>query len=279
MFNQFGYDSGARGGSRKHGGAAAESARVSDDASGDGALGRSETPRVFVLGGSGSGLGFVNSFRSDNGIITARLVSLAWTPIGVAIGDSWQNVGVALANLPDWVDRTFAPEDEHAFVAPVRDIELLARVQWHAELPEALTDDTVLNIEDVPEEIADGLAQPPATIVQCAACRRLCVRDDFVWKDKQLCAWDYHAQVFGKRGPWRNGPYEDRYFETLPSCAYVAPPVLAEMRVDVVLATNEIEESVTQRMINLLLESDPGRPHMAVRSADGGFTVLREPAG
>ncbi len=227
------------------------------------------------MGGSGSGLGFVNSFRSDNGAITARLVSVAWTPIGVVIGDSWQNVGIALPNLLDWVDRTFPPEDEHSFVAPMRDIELLARVQWHAELPETLTDETVLNIEDVPEDIANGLAHPPSTIVQCAACRRLCVRDDFVWKEKQLCAWDYHAQVFGKRGPWRDGPYEDRHFETLPECAYVAPQLLGEMNVEVVMATNSVDESVARSIINLLLEAEADRPHMAVRSG-GGFTVLRE---
>jgi hypothetical protein len=230
---------------------------------------------VFVLGGSGSTLGFINSFRTEGGAITARLVPLAWTPVGVVIGESWQNVGIALTNLLDWVDRTFAPEDERAFVAPMRDIELLARVQWHAELPEALSDEAVLNIEDVPEEIADGLAHAPAPIVQCAACRRLCVRDEFVWKEKQLCAWDFHAQVFGKRGPWRDGAYEERLFETLPACAYVAPPILSEMGVDVVLATGEISDVVAQQMINLLLSSDPGRAHMAVRSG-GGFSVLRE---
>ncbi|HTX03886.1 MAG TPA: hypothetical protein VMV65_03165 [Alphaproteobacteria bacterium] len=228
-----------------------------------------------MLGGSGSTLGFINSFRTDGGAITARLVPLAWTPVGVVIGESWQNVGIALGNLLDWVDRTFPPEDERAFVAPMRDIELLARVQWHADLPEALSDGAVLNIEDVPEEIADGLAHPPAAIVQCSACRRLCVRDEFVWKEKQLCAWDYHAQVFGKRGPWHDGPYEERHFETLPSCAYVAPPILSEMEVDVVLAAGEIADATAQQMINLLLSSEPGRAHMAVRSG-GGFSVLRE---
>jgi hypothetical protein len=235
----------------------------------------SEGPHVFVLGGSGSTLGLINSFRPDNGAITARLVPLAWTPIGVVVGESWQNVGIALSSLLDWVDRTFPPEDERAFVAPMRDIELLARVQWHADLPETLSDQTVLNIEDVPEEIADGLAHPPAPIVQCAVCRRLCVRDDFVWKEKQLCAWDYHAQVFGKRGPWHDGPYETRHFETLPTCAYVAPPILAEMGVDVIVATGEIADASAQAMINLLLDAERGRAHMAVRSA-GGYSVLRE---
>ncbi len=200
---------------------------------------------------------------------------LAWTPIGVVVGASWQNAQIALTGLLDWVDRTFPPEDERAFVAPMRDVELLARVQWHADLPEQLSDENVLNIEDVPEEIADGLAHPPAPIVQCAVCRRLCVRDDFVWKVKQLCAWDYHAQVFGKRGPWHDGPYEPRHFETLPTCAYVAAPLLVEMGVDVVLATGEIPEASAQAMINLLLEAERGRAYMAVRSA-GGYSVLRE---
>jgi len=234
-----------------------------------------DAPRVFVLGGSGSTLGFLNSFRPEGGTITTRLVPVAWTPMGVVIGDTWQNVGIALANMLDWVDRTFPPEDERAFVAPMRDIELLARVQWHAELPEALTDETVLNIEDVPEEIAIGLAHPPASIVQCAACRRLCVKDEFVWKEKQLCAWDFHSQVFGKRGPWRNGAYEERHFETLPECSYVAPGLLEELRVQAVLATAGIEESVARNAINMLLDADAATPHLAVR-IDGGYTVLRE---
>jgi hypothetical protein len=274
VFDQSGYGPGPRGGARKHGGTAAESARVSQRGD-ERSLDLSDEPRVFVLGGSASTLGFINSFRTDGGAITARLVPVAWTPIGVVVGESWQNAQITLSGLLDWVDRTFPPEDERAFVAPMRDIELLARVQWHADLPETLSDHTVLNIEDVPEEIADGLAHPTAAIVQCAMCRRLCVRDDFVWKEKQLCAWDYHAQVFGKRGPWHDGPYEPRHFETLPSCAYVAPPILMELGVDVILATGEILDASAQAMINLLLDAERGRAHMAVR-AGGGYSVLRE---
>jgi hypothetical protein len=195
--------------------------------------------------------------------------------VGVVVGETWQNVGIALSGLVDWVDRTFPPEDEHAFVAPMRDVELLARIQWNAPLPERLDDDSVLNIEDVPEEIVDGLAHPPAAVIQCAACRRLCVRDEFVWKEKQLCAWDYHAQVFGKRGPWRNEPYEERHFETLPTCAYVAPPLLMELSVDAVLMINKVEEAAARTMINVLLDADRGRSHLAIRT-EGGFTVLRE---
>jgi hypothetical protein len=232
------------------------------------------------LGGNASTLAAVNSFRpsasSGQGAITARLVPIAWTPIGVVVGDGWQNVGIALAGLFDWVDRTFPPEDERAFVAPMRDIELLSRIGWEAPLPETIDEGSVLNIEDVPEEIADGLSHPTAAIVQCAVCRKLCVRDEFVWKEKQLCAWDYHAQVFGKRGPWRNGAYEERHFETLPQCAYVAPPLLGDIGVEVVLGISEVAPETAHAMINVLLEADLEHPHLAVLTAGGGFTVLRE---
>lgn len=229
-----------------------------------------------MLGGNGSTLAVVNSFVAEGGAITARLVPVAWTPIGVAIGDTWQNAGIALAGLFDWVDRTFPPEDERAFIAPMRDVELLARIGWNAPLPQRIDESSVLNIEDVPEDIADGLAHPPAPVVQCTACRRLCVRDEFVWKEKQLCAWDYHGMVFGRRGPWRNGPYEERHFETLPACAYVAPPLLRDMGVEVVLVIGEIEEATARAMINVLMGADAERAHLAVRTEGGGFTVLRE---
>jgi hypothetical protein len=191
------------------------------------------------------------------------------------VGDSWQNVGIALSGLYDWIDRTFPPEDERAFVAPMRDIELLARTGWTAPLPETMTDQSILNVEDVPEELLDGLARPPTAVVQCATCRRLCVRDEFVWKEKQLCAWDYHAQVLGKRGPWHNGEYEERHFETLPGCAYVAPPLLAELGVEVVLTLSAVPETIARSTINVLLGAEPERPHLAVRT-ESGFTVLRE---
>jgi hypothetical protein len=173
------------------------------------------------------------------------------------------------------MDRTFSLEDEHSFIAPMRDVELLARIGWHAPLPETLNVRAVLNIEDVPDEIAEGLALPPAPIVSCSLCRRLCVRDEFVAKEKQLCAWDYHAHVFGRRGAWHDGPYEVRHFEMLPSCAYVAPPLLEEMGVEAVLVVRNVDEAIARAAMNLILEADRGRPHLAVRTRDG-FTLLRE---
>jgi hypothetical protein len=192
------------------------------------------------------------------------------------IGEGRQNVGIALSGVIDWVDRTFAPEDEHSFIAPVRDIELLARVEWHAPLPERLDEDAVINVDDLPEEVAEGLGHLPAAIVQCAACRRLCVRDEFVWKERQLCAWDYHAQVFGKRGPWRDGAYEERHFATLSTCAYVAPALLTQLGVEVVLALDNVEEATARAVVNSLLDVDAGRAHLAVRTAEQGIRVLRE---
>lgn len=232
-------------------------------------------PRAFVLGGNANTLAFVTSLRAEGGTVTAHLVPLAQTPIGTVAGDAWQNVGVALDNLLSWLDATFPPDDERAFLAPIRDIELLARINWHVEPPSRVDDANVLNIEDVPEEIADALAHAPEPLVQCGACRRLCVRDHFVWKERQLCAWDYHRQAFGKRGPWRTGPYEDRHFETIPAAAYVAPPLLEEAGVDVVLGIAGIDEPVAHETVNLVLKSDPDRAYMAVRTPDG-YTVLRE---
>jgi hypothetical protein len=232
-------------------------------------------PRAFVLGGNASTLAFVTSLRADSGSVTAHLVPLAQTPIGTVAGNTWQNAGVSFENLLNWLDSTFPPDDERAFVAPVRDIELLARINWQVEPPSHLDDGSVLNIEDVPEEIADALAHAPEPLVQCAACRRLCVRDHFVWREKQLCAWDYHRQAFGKRGPWRTGEYEERHFDTIPSAAYVAPPLLDEAGVEVILAIAGVEDTVAHDAVNLILRSDPARAYMAVRTPDG-YTVLRE---
>ncbi len=237
-----------------------------------------KAPSAFVLGGNGSTLAFVSSLRADAPSVTAQLVPIAQTPVGTVAGEAWQNVTIATANLLDWLDKTFSPEDERSFVAPLRDVELLARINWQAEPPSRLDDASVLNIDDVPEEFADALVHAPEPVVQCGACRRLCVRDHFVWREKQLCAWDYHRQVFGKRGPWHIGVYEARHFETIPFAAYVAPPLLEEAGVDVVLALAGLEETVARDVLNVVLAGEAERAHLAVRTPDG-YTLLRERPG
>src|SRR5579872_4871812 len=77
---------------------------------------KQEQPRAFVLGGNASTLAFTASFRPHNRQLTIWLVPLAWTPIGVVQGESWQKVNVAFDNIAGWTDETFSPEDEHAFV-------------------------------------------------------------------------------------------------------------------------------------------------------------------
>jgi hypothetical protein len=234
-----------------------------------------------VLGGNASTLAVASSFRAPadsprgGAIVRARLVPLAWTPAGAVVGNGWQNAGIAIAGLFDWIDRTFPPEDERSFVAPMRDVELLVRTGWEAPAPERIDLETVLNVEDLPDDVADALAHPAAVLVQCAACRRLCVQDDFVWREKQLCAWDYHTQVFGKRGPWREGICEERHFATLPACAYVAGPLLAELGVEGVLAVESVSEQTARDVVNALLEREPDRAHLVARTP-AGFTVLRE---
>jgi hypothetical protein len=230
--------------------------------------------QAYILGGNVSTLAFVTSLRSDNNTVTAHLLPVAQTPLGTVLGDAWQNVTVALAGLLDWMDQNFPPEDEHAFVAPIRDIELLARINWDVAVPAALDESCVLNIEDVPDEIAHALLHPGRPLLQCSACRRLCVRDEFVWKDRPLCPWDYHRQVFGKRGPWHNGPYETRHFESVPQAGYVAP-VLLEEGAEIVAALSGIDEAIAREAVNLILRADAERAYMTVRTPEG-YTVLRE---
>ena len=178
--------------------------------------------RAYILGGNASTLAFVSSLVPENRQVTAWLVPLAWTPIGVAIGENWQRVNIAADNMPAWTDQTFSPDDERSFVTSLRELDMLARIGWSAAAPTELREGVVVNPEDLPEDILEALAHPPEMLTQCAICRRTCVRDHFVWNERRLCAWDYHATVFGKRGPWRDGRYEEHHFETLPTAKYVA---------------------------------------------------------
>jgi hypothetical protein len=235
---------------------------------------RSE-PRAYVLGGNASTLAFTSSLVPENRQVTAWLVPLAWTPIGVVLGENWQRVGVAADNLPGWTDQTFDPSDERSFVSSLRDLELLARTGWSAPVPEVLTEDVVVNADDMPEDVLDALTHAPESLVQCAICRRTCVRDHFMWNERRLCAWDYHATVFGKRGPWRDTPYEERLWETIPHAAYVAGPLLDDVAVDAVLAIDGLDETLAQRLLNEAIESDPSHSYLAVRTS-GGYTLLRE---
>lgn len=231
--------------------------------------------RAYVLGGNASTLAFTSSLVPENKQVTAWLVPVAWTPIGAVLGENWQRVGIAADNLAGWTDQTFEPSDERSFVSSLRELELLARVGWSAGVPEALTEDTVVNPEDLPEDVLDAFAHASESLVQCAICRRSCVRDHFVWNERRLCAWDYHATVFGKRGPWREAPYEERLWETIPAAAYVAGPLLEDVAVEAVLAIDGLEDELAHRLLNEAIAGDPAHPHLAVRTS-GGYTLLRE---
>jgi hypothetical protein len=232
-------------------------------------------PRVYVLGGNSSTLAFVTDLRAERGQITASLAPLAWTPVGVVLGENWQRVGIAADNVAGWVDQTFPPEDDRSFVASLHGLDLLMRIGWGGEPPETLTERSAINIDDVPDDVVDALAHPPEVLTQCALCRRTCVRDHFLWNDRQLCAWDYHATVFGRRGPWHEGVYEERHFATLPKATYVAGGLLDEIGVDAVMALSGLPDETAYLLINLAIESAGGRAYLAVRT-EGGFTLLRE---
>ncbi len=234
-----------------------------------------EPARAYILGGNGSTLAFVHDLVPDQKQIAAWLVPLAWTPVGVVLGEPWQRVGIAADNVAGWADQTFSPDDPRSFVSPMRDLELLQRVGWRVERPTRLSESVVLNPEDLPEDILDGLDHPAATLTQCAICRRTCVRDHFVWNDRQLCAWDYHSSVFGRRGPWRGVPYEERLFETLPRAPYVVGALLDEISVDAVLAISGFPEEAQREIVNLAIERGGEASYLAVRT-DDGYTLLRE---
>jgi len=204
------------------------------------------------------------------------LVPLATTPMGVVMGQLCQRVGVALEGLAPWIDHTFPQDDERAFVASLHDLELLVRAGWHAEPPESFDERDVLNVEDVPEDVLEALHEAPVELVACAICRRLCVRDDFLWNDRRLCAWDYHATVFGRRGPWRHEPYVEHHLATLPAPRYLTPALLHELGVVVVASmSRQLEESVRFDLMNRMIAADPGGEYLGVRT-ESGLTLLRE---
>jgi hypothetical protein len=230
--------------------------------------------RAYILGGNASTLAFVSSLIPENRQITAWLVPIAWTPIGVAIGENWQKVSIAADNVPGWADQTFSPDDERSFVTSLRDLEMLMRIGWSADLPTELSEAAIVNPEDIPEDVLDGIGHPAEVLTQCAICRRTCVRDHFVFNERRMCAWDYHATVFGKRGPWRDEPYEDRHFQTLPQAKYVAGGLLEDVGVDAVLAIDGLDDALSQSLIAQVMAADSGA-HLAVRT-EGGYTLLRE---
>jgi hypothetical protein len=227
------------------------------------------------LGGNASTLAFVSSLHTESPNVTVFLVPVAHTPAGAVCGDLRQTISVPFEGLLDWIDATFSPDDERAFLAPAHDIELLARIDWHVEPPVRLDDSAVLNLEDVPEEISLALAQPPARLVQCASCRRLCVWGEFVWKERQLCAWDFHRQVFGKRGPWHSGEYRSQDLSAAPSAAYIADPLLCEAGAEIVLAISAAIDGAALELVNAVIRELPNHAYMVVRTPSG-MTVLRE---
>ncbi len=234
-----------------------------------------QAPRAFVLGGNASTLAFTSSFVPEKRQLTIWLVPLAWTPIGVVQGEAWQKVGISSDNIAGWTDETFAPDDEHAFVTSLRDAELLTRIAWSAEAPTKLDLTLIVNPDEMPEDVLDALTVPAEILVSCQVCRRTCVRDHFVWNERQLCAWDYHALVFGRRGPWREEPYEERLWETIPSPKYVAPHLLDEQNVELVLSLFGVDEALGRRIIDELMRATGGRPYIAAR-VEAGLMLLRE---
>ena len=117
----------------------------------------------------------------------------------VMLGKTWES---SAAGLFDWVDRTFPPEDERAFVAPMRDIELLARISWERRC-RASRRAKRPHIEDVPEESSTRLA---SDLPQLVAMRGLpaALRPRRVRVERESSALGTITRKFSaRRGPWR----------------------------------------------------------------------------
>ncbi len=216
-----------------------------------------------------------SSFRPENQRIMVSLAPLAWTPLGVSLGATAQQVGVAFDGLASWMDQTFAPDDDRAFLGSMRDIELLRRLEWQATPPAVLSAAAILNADDLSDDLLHALGEPPSEVVPCGICRRLSVRDDFIWNDRQLCAWDFHTTVFGRRGPWHNEAYAERHFATIPHPRYLVPNLLEELNVEIIVSIGGIPTTLQQEMLNTLITRLPGPAYLLARTGDG-LALLRE---
>ncbi|HVA36432.1 MAG TPA: hypothetical protein VNJ51_02335 [Candidatus Dormibacteraeota bacterium] len=232
---------------------------------------------IFVLGGGEHMLAFVTQASGEKGQLPVVMAPLAWTPVGVAIGDAWQRVLIDEDNVAGWVDQTFVPEDERAFIAPLGELELLRRVGWRDAVPERLTEEEILNLADLPEDVVDALASPMLPIARCTACRRSCVKDDFVWQERQLCAWDWHRTVFGRRGPWRSEPYNRMQFSSASAAAYVVPALAEEAGAETLMLLGRVDPDLAYDVVSTVIERVGEGSYLTV-STDTGWVLLRERA-
>lgn len=220
-------------------------------------------------------LAFVTQATGEKGQLPVVMVPLAWTPVGVAIGDGWQRVLVDEDNVSGWVDQTFVPEDERAFLGPLNELDLLRRIGWKDEVPASLSEELVLNLADLPEDVIDGLGSPMLAITRCAACRRSCVKDEFVWQERQLCAWDWHRSVFGRRGPWRTEAVNRAQFSDAPTAGYVVPALAEEAGAETLMLLGRVDPELAYEVVSTLIERLGDCSYITI-STDTGWVLLRE---
>ncbi|TAM76778.1 hypothetical protein EPN44_04560 [bacterium] len=232
---------------------------------------------IFVLGGGEHMLAFVTQASGDKGQLPVVMVPLAWSPLGVVVGEGWQRVLVDEDNVSGWVDQTFVPEDERAFLAPLGELDLLRRIGWKDEVPDRLSEEQILNLGDLPEDVIEALGSPMLPIARCAACRRSCVKDEFIWQERQLCAWDWHRSVFGRRGPWRTDAYNRVQFSDIPAAGYVVPPLAEEAGAETLMLLGRVDPELAYDAVSMLVERLGDGSYITV-STDTGWVLLRERA-
>ena len=85
-------------------------------------------------------------------------------------------------------------------------------------------------------------------------------------------------KVFGKARTVASGACEERHFETVPSCAYIAVPLLDKLGVEETLSLNGVEHTAAITLVNALLAQDSVRmPRILPSEPRRGFPgYLRE---
>ena len=278
VFDQFGYGSGSRGGARQHAGSAAQPARVPQQRAGDDRSRRArprDEPRVFVLGGNASTLAVVNSFRTagrhHHGAARSARLDADRASSSATRGKTWGSRWPvsSIGSIARFRPRTSARSSHRCATSSC------SRASGgRLRLPEARRRRTCSTSKTCPKRSPTRWRiRPQRSCNARPAGGSACATSSF-GKRSQLCAWDYHAQVFGRRGPWRTGlrgaPLRNAAQRRV-RCAAAAARAGCRNRPD---RQRGRRRTARARRSTCCLAADPQRPHLAVRT-DGGFTVLR----
>ena len=157
----------------------------------------------------------------------------------------------------------------------MRDLELLARIGWSAKRRPSSTK-TLLSIrDDCPKMFWKRSTHPAETLIQCAICRRTCVRDHFVWNERRLARGTTTRSFSAGADRGAKSPTKNGLWDTLPIPNTSRPTCSTSRHVDLVLSLGGIDEALARRIINEVIAPSGAVAYLAARVEDG-FMLLRE---